>query len=151
MNEIIVRSANQSDLPKCAQIINEWIDSTSWMPRVASREEIASNFEPSLLEKRFFRVVEIGQHVCGYMSLEPSEQHIHGLYISKESRSSGAGKALLDVAKSAFPSFLKLATFQDNAKARRFYEREGFVEVGRSDGDNMENLPDILYRWQGQS
>ena len=36
-----------------------------------------------------------------------------------------------------------------NTDARRFYEREGFVEAKRSDGDNEEKLPDILYAWQG--
>jgi GNAT superfamily N-acetyltransferase len=150
MSEIIIRSADPVDLPKCAQIINDWIDKTAWMPRVASAEEIAANFDASLLKNRFFRVAEIRQEVCGYLSLDPTEHHIHGLYISHKYRGIGVGKALLDVAKESFPDFLKLAAFQANRKARQFYEREGFVEIGVSDGDNAEKLPDSVYRWEGQ-
>ncbi len=56
---------------------------------------------------------------------------------------------LPDGAKKAFPSGLRLWTFQANHKARKFYEREEFVELRRTNGDNEEGLPDILYGWQG--
>ena len=49
--------------------------------------------------------------------------------------------------KSRFPS-LSLWTFQRNAAARRFYERQGFTLVEATDGSrNMEKEPDVLYRW----
>ena len=59
----------------------------------------------------------------------------------------GHGKRLLDHAK-AHRSKLQLWTFVANTGAQRFYSREGFTEVERSDGDNEEKLPDILYRWE---
>jgi hypothetical protein len=35
-----------------------------------------------------------------------------------------------------------------NEGARRFYARQGFVEIGRSEGENEEGLPDVLFRWR---
>ncbi len=44
---------------------------------------------------------------------------------------------------------LELWTFQVNARARRFYERHGFVEVDRTDGGhNEERQPDVRYAWR---
>ena len=44
---------------------------------------------------------------------------------------------------------LELWTFQANEGAQRFYLREGFKEVERTDGQgNDEKLPDIRYRWE---
>jgi hypothetical protein len=42
-----------------------------------------------------------------------------------------------------------LWTFQRNAPARRFYEKEGFVAVRETDGSgNEEREPDVLYLWK---
>lgn len=38
--------------------------------------------------------------------------------------------------------------FVSNTRARRFYERHGFVEIDGSDGDNEEGEPDIRFRWE---
>ena len=43
----------------------------------------------------------------------------------------------------------QLWTFAANTGARRFYERHGFVATRRTDGDNEEGAPDILYVWSG--
>jgi hypothetical protein len=47
------------------------------------------------------------------------------------------------------PEGLQLWTFASNASAQRFYERHCFVETRRTDGDNEEGAPDILYAWGG--
>ncbi|HUO12594.1 MAG TPA: GNAT family N-acetyltransferase, partial [Caulobacteraceae bacterium] len=60
----------------------------------------------------------------------------------------GVGVALLGKAKQD-ASELSLWTFQQNLRARRFYEKHGFVVVVETDGrDNEEKLPDVLYRWR---
>ena len=45
---------------------------------------------------------------------------------------------------------LACAAVSGNARARAFYERQGFQPVSRTDGDNEEQLPDILYRWRAR-
>lgn len=34
-------------------------------------------------------------------------------------------------------------------RARRVYERHGFVAVAMTDGDNEEEAPDFRYHWPG--
>jgi len=47
------------------------------------------------------------------------------------------------------PPPIRLYTFQDNQRARNFYERRGFRAVTYSDGaGNEEKCPDMLYEWR---
>jgi putative acetyltransferase len=72
---------------------------------------------------------------------------IDQLYVLPGHQGRGIGTALLEVAKTG-ASELELWTFQQNALARRFYERHGFVAVEQTDGaGNEEREPDVRYRW----
>jgi GNAT superfamily N-acetyltransferase len=74
------------------------------------------------------------------------------LYVEPTMTGRGIGAGLLALAKRERPSGLRLWTFASNARAQRFYERHGFVEMSRTDGrDNEERAPDILYAWGGQA
>ena len=54
----------------------------------------------------------------------------------------------MDRAKERRPGGFQLWVFQQNANARRFYERRGFVLVRETDGSgNEERTPDALYAW----
>ena len=49
------------------------------------------------------------------------------------------------------PDGFSLWTFQQNLRARRFYERHGFVAVEETDGlGNEERAPDVRYLWTGK-
>ncbi len=70
------------------------------------------------------------------------------LYVDPGQTGRGIGSRLLTVAKQERPGGLRLWTFVSNARAQRFYEQHGFVEVERTDGSsNEEGAPDILYVW----
>ena len=58
----------------------------------------------------------------------------------------GIGKALLDVAKHESSGRLHLFTFARNTRACRFYERNGFREIGRGFESEWQ-LADIEYAW----
>lgn len=62
----------------------------------------------------------------------------------------GIGAELVRLAKRKRAQGLRLWTFASNVRAQRFYERHGFVERDRTDGDNEEGAPDILYVWRGR-
>jgi GNAT superfamily N-acetyltransferase len=77
-----------------------------------------------------------------------SESKVEHLYVAPDWIGRGAGRRLLDLAKERRPGGLELYCFQVNARARRFYERNGFEPVAFGDGSgNMERQPDVLYRW----
>jgi GNAT superfamily N-acetyltransferase len=72
------------------------------------------------------------------------------LYVEPTMTGRGIGTALLNLAKRERPDGLRLWTFASNTRAQRFYERHGFVATRRTDGDNEEGAPDILYVWDGE-
>lgn len=73
---------------------------------------------------------------------------IDQLYVSPAEQGVRIGFRLVQLAKERCPGGLQLWTFESNLKARRFYERQGFAAVQRTDGArNEERSPDIRYEW----
>jgi RimJ/RimL family protein N-acetyltransferase len=74
---------------------------------------------------------------------------IRHLYVAAGEVGGGLGSELLAFAlapEQRCGRVVRLWTFQANAGARRFYERQGFVPVRFTDGrDNIERCPDALY------
>jgi len=84
--------------------------------------------------------------VVALMALLPG--HLEQLYVAPDRLRGGIGRRLVDLAKERSPAGLSLWTFQVNARARRFYERIGFVAVEFTDGSgNEERQPDVRYEW----
>ncbi len=137
-----IRRGAAGDVAACASIMNAWIDSRDWMPRVHSPKEVEDFYRDFVFARR--EVWVIGDPVQGYMSLDVEKDMVMALYTAIPGQ--GVGKALLDHAK-AHRKSLELWTFVANEGARRFYAREGFAEVLQTEGDNEEGLPDVLLRW----
>lgn len=94
------------------------------------------------------KVAVLNELCVGFLTM--IGQWIHHLYVAPEAQGQGVGRRLMAEAKSQSRSGLSLYVFQDNARARRFYERQGFVLIAETEGaDNEERWPDALYRWQG--
>ncbi len=76
---------------------------------------------------------------------------IEQLYILPNFQGRGIGSALLKQAQTTFPH-LQLWTFQRNIPAQQFYEKHGFIVIGKTDGSgNEEKEPDMLYEWHKAS
>ena len=103
-----------------------------------------------MIDKGWVRVVESGDgRILGFIARNGEE--IDALFVAAPERGQGVGVALLDDAK-ARANRLELWTFQRNTGAQKFYEREGFAEVTRSDGaGNQEQLPDVRYAWEAKT
>lgn len=87
----------------------------------------------------------------GMMALSKNEGigWINQLYVAPAFVGSGVGTLLVTKAKSILGSPIRLHTFQENAGARRFYERHGFKILEFSDGStNEENCHDMVYEWR---
>lgn len=74
--------------------------------------------------------------------------HLEQLYVAPDRLGGGIGRRLVDLAKERSPEGLSLWTFQVNDRARRFYERNGFVAMELTDGENEEGQPDVRYEWR---
>lgn len=142
-----IRAARLRDMSACAAIVNAWIDATEWMPRVHPEDDVAEYYQDTVFAKYEVFVAEDDDAIAGMVALS-SDNMVSALYVHPNHRGKGVGKALLDQAKVEATGPVELWTFVANSGAQAFYLREGFAEVRRTDGDNEEHLPDILYRWQ---
>lgn len=109
--------------------------------------EITGHFQGHVLPRQVVWLAETDGTIHGFMALEHS--CLDRLYVLPGMQGLGIGRALLEKAKTLRPEGLELWVFQENAQARRFYERNGFVLERLTDGrDNMEKCPDAFYTWR---
>ena len=138
---MILRDGVAADAGWMAVVLGDWCRATPWMPKLHSRDADLW-FAGHLLASQSVRVV--GE--AGFLAREGGT--VTALYLAPAARGAGLGRLLLDDAKRAGP--LGLWTFQANIGARRFYAREGLVEVRMTDGaGNDEKLPDVWMEWRG--
>jgi putative acetyltransferase len=71
---------------------------------------------------------EVG--LVGFVTVDERSGHLDQLAAAPRSWGQGVGSALLDRAKAASPTGLHLEVNAANARAIRFYEREGFARTG---------------------
>ncbi|MCR9261780.1 MAG: GNAT family N-acetyltransferase [Pseudomonadaceae bacterium] len=94
-------------------------------------------------------VYELKGKICGFIALQGT--YIDRLYVDPAQQGKGIGSALLNHAKSTHPDYLSLHTHQANHDARIFYERAGFTVHKLGMSPAPENVPDVEYRWTGES
>jgi putative acetyltransferase len=145
---LILRRALLADMPALARLNQHTIrTSLPFVPEVHPMHEVESYFAgPFFAKAEFWLAEDAAGEPVGYIAFRPD--FVEHLFIHPSSQGQGVGLALLEKAREgAFE--LSLWTFQQNLRARRFYEKHGFVVVVETDGqDNEEKLPDVLYRWR---
>lgn len=149
LTAVVVRDGVAADAAACAAINNAWIDDTGWMPRVHPAEAVARHYREHVFATCRMLVVEREGAIAGYLALD-GEGYVAALYVAEAARGRGVGTALVEGAQALRPEGLTLWTFVANAGARRFYARHGFVEAGRTTGENEEGLPDIRFEWRAR-
>ncbi|MBC2885030.1 GNAT family N-acetyltransferase [Ochrobactrum sp. CM-21-5] len=66
---------------------------------------------------------------------EAGKASLHQLYVRPDAQVQGVGTMLLAEIEMAFPDVrkIRLEVIEKNARALKFYERKGYVQVGRND------------------
>lgn len=142
---VTLRPARSLDAGAVGDILYGFSREKAWMPELHTGAETIA-FCGQMIDKGWVTVAEQAGRVVGFLALNGAE--IQSLYLAPDARGQGIGRCLLEHAK-AGRTELSLFAFQDNSPACRFYERNGFAEVVRSDGSaNDEKLPDIRYVWR---
>lgn len=101
-------------------------------------------------------VAEDDGEVVGFVSVGPStdvhgEGELFAIYVLPKAWGSGAGPALMAAAKELLRASYRDATLyvlEDNPRARRFYEREGWALDGVAKADEFLGMtvPEVRYR-----
>ncbi len=142
----IYRAARGSDALRCAEIIREWGAETPWMVPLDDLEPMAASWR-DLLETDTAWVAEADGKVIGFCVRE--DDNITGLYVARDGRRQGVGKALLDLAK-ANRDWITVWVYELNSRARHFYSREGLIDIGR-EKDEHSHLIYVETRWTRSS
>jgi ribosomal protein S18 acetylase RimI-like enzyme len=140
----VIRRATSDDTSAISDVFARARDEMTYLPRIP--EHVRPLLGGRFLERAELWVVDEGR-VVGFAGVTGSE--LTHLYIDPSAQDRGVGSALLEHVKSLCPDRLELWVFQENAGARRFYERHGFELIRLTDGArNMEREPDALYEWR---
>jgi GNAT superfamily N-acetyltransferase len=113
-----------------------------------SEDEVRRWVREDLIPDHETWLAEDERGVIGLLTREAG--WVDQLYIDPAAQGEGIGRRLLELAMTREPTGeLQLWTFQVNDRARRFYARNGFVEVELTEGaGNEERQPDVRLVWR---
>jgi GNAT superfamily N-acetyltransferase len=136
-----------TDAEEIADLFSTSFRLLTFLPPLHTRDEDRAYVRDVLLpEQRITVALTDDEGIVGFLA--EREGWINQLYVRSDSLGRGIGSLLMADAKSRNPN-LTLWSFLENLRARRFYEKHGFIEVDRTDGrGNEAKRPDIRYRWE---
>jgi len=131
-------------------ILEFWVASwTLTMPEIdfeARRQWLATHLEGLHAEGAHIRVAVEHGALVGFVTIDPANGHLDQICVAPDWWGRGVAEALLDAARAISPTRLMLDVNADNARAIRFYVREGFVETEKSINPRSE-LPILRMVW----
>jgi GNAT superfamily N-acetyltransferase len=144
---IDIRRAEISDAAAVADVFLDSFHATYDFPLAHTDEEVRGWVRDRLIPEHETWVALDAGRVVAFLALAPG--WVEQLYVAPGRLGEGIGGRLVELAKGRQPDGLELWTFQVNDRARRFYERHGFVAEEETDGrTNQERQPDVRYRWR---
>lgn len=143
----MIRALQKTDIDTVSQI---WLDANRDAHDFIPAEYWENNFLPvkkMLLQAEVYVYMdERKNRIEGFVGLD--QEYIAGIFVRKEARSGGIGKALLDFVKEKKQE-LTLNVYRKNERAVRFYEREGFQIIDRT-VDKSTDEKEYLMKWKGK-
>jgi GNAT superfamily N-acetyltransferase len=147
--DVALRAATNSDSGRIADILLQ--SRSAFVPYAASPhtdDEVRMWVCDILLTRDDVTVALVARQLVGVMFMHRAEDvsWISQLYVHPSHVGQGIGSCLLARALETAARPIRVFTFQQNAGARRFYERNVFVPIRFTDGSgNEERCPDVLY------
>jgi putative acetyltransferase len=147
VRRLILRRATDADAQAIAIVHRTAMRvSLAFLPELHTAEEDIRFFAQRFLPVCEVWVADDDGRIVGYVGFDPD--WVHHLYVHPDAQGRRIGPQLLALALADGRS-RRLWTFQQNERARRFYEARGFTLVQLTDGSgNEEKIPDALYEWR---
>ncbi len=128
---VLIRPYETSDRDAAASL---WV--AAWqttMPQIAfelRRDWILDRLDTQVATDSVTLCAEAAGALAGFVMVEPARLWLEQLAVAPERFGTGIGTNLLDAAKRLCANRLSLRVNQDNPRAVRFYQREGFRIIG---------------------
>ena len=90
---------------------------------------------------------DAGGALAGFVTIHRQNGHLDQFCVAPAQQGGGLACVLLDAARARAPGFVRLEVNADNARACRFYRREGFAETGRGVSPTS-GLPILHMEWR---
>jgi len=103
-----------------------------------------------LVPSTVITVAERDGTMLGFVTVDPSTGYLDQIVVAPDTWGSPVAAALVDEAKRVAPGRLDLLVNQDNARAVRFYEKQGFVISG-ADVNPRSGAPLHKMSWRAGS
>jgi ribosomal protein S18 acetylase RimI-like enzyme len=142
-----LRLATTEDAGAVAALFRRSYASIGFLPTLHTPEEDLGFFGGVIERDEVWVAEDENGRVLGFAALGDGE--LGHLYVDPPAQGRGVGAALFAHAQERRPDGFRLWVFQENARARRFYEARGCVVVELTDGaGNEEREPDARYEWR---
>ena len=143
----MIRPIEWNDLPVCLEVIQKGFETVELEFGITVErgwaslpyEKLTAKFESGILMFGYFA----NNKMVGYLSMEMFENDVcrlDGIVVLPEYRKKGYGKKLLDFcklkAKELGANKIRLGMIDDNKRLRKWYEENGFTNVGCKKYDN---------------
>jgi GNAT superfamily N-acetyltransferase len=137
----VLRRATPDDVEEIVAIFEPSFALLDFLPRLHTHEENLAWFAARLREAEGYL---LGR---GFALLDGD--CLTHLYVHPDEMGTGVGHALFEHVKAQRSDGFWFWVFQQNERARRFYEAHGAVAVEFTDGSgNEEREPDVRYEWK---
>jgi ribosomal protein S18 acetylase RimI-like enzyme len=141
----MIRRGGPDDVGAIAELYERSFATLAFLPVLHTLDEHRRWFTRVASEKEVW-VYEEEDEIVGFAVL--GADTLDYLYLEPRAFGRGIGSALLAKAKERRPDGFRFWVFQQNQRARRFYESRGCRLVELTDGShNEEKTPDALYEW----
>jgi RimJ/RimL family protein N-acetyltransferase len=145
----VMRSATTEDAADVVRVLRaSRLRFMPYAPPAHSETDDLSWARDSLIPLGGVTVALVNDEIIGVLAVKSTQggSWIDQLYIHPEHCGRGVGSQLMTLALTSLRRPIRLYTFQQNKRSRRFYERFGFSPVEWGDGSkNEEGCPDMLY------
>jgi len=136
------------DADALARVFIASFGTLTFLPRLHTDDEHRAFISNMLSSEKEVVVAEQEGRAVGFVAMA-ERNFVEHLYVDPGRLGKGIGSALLEDAKRRMPAGFRLWVFQQNERARRFYENRGLTVVELTDGSgNEEKTPDALYEWR---
>ncbi|HEY8126306.1 MAG TPA: GNAT family N-acetyltransferase [Methylocystis sp.] len=96
-----------------------------------------------------FCLLDAQSTLAGFVMINPSDGWLDQICVAPNRFGAGVGASLLSAARNVSPRLIRLDVNADNARAIRFYERDGFLRVGRG-ANTLSGRETIVMEWRPQ-